>query len=377
MDREDRKYGAMREATDREVYRSADEIYQGGGAVREVYCSDECSVMSQTGQGEYLTEQAGRKHREETGSRVRSAYRRMRRLWQLGAAVCSVTVVAAAVPQSQAAREPAEVVESEAVSEATEAVDTAAVPVETTAVEIIPEEEEIYGQADTLELTAEETSFLEELRAAMESEDVGSLEAVVLRPEFKQLAYKFWYVDSEEELVEYYETYVYTDGAAKRMGLADGDSLSIAFIEEGAYVYLGNISNFQADSYGRYFAYYTGGGLIERDFYKGYFAASQADGDGELSFTIEFTDGNTSGNHTGSFIGVFKAADFYSGTVVLDYSPTAVFTFTAEDGVFVQGITTDATGSYDSGVAGESANGYNPPVNVILLTNRGLDLEEE
>ena len=198
-------------------------------------------------------------------------------MWQLAAASCCVTVIAAAIPQSQAVKKPAATVQSERASEEAEAVEAAAVPVETTVAEAIPEEKEEAGQPDTLELTADEIAFLESLRAAMESEDMGAIEAVVVDSRFGQMANKFRYLDLENER-QYFETYVYTDGAAKRMGLADGECLSIALMDRAAFVLLGNISNSTADSFGRYFYYNDGNGLIERILYRGYFAASQAEG---------------------------------------------------------------------------------------------------
>lgn len=197
---------------------------------------------------------------------------------------------------------------------------------------------------------------------------MGAIEAVVVDSRFGQMANKFRYLDLENER-QYFETYVYTDGAAKRMGLADGECLSIALMDRAAFVLLGNISNSTADSFGRYFYYNDGNGLIERILYRGYFAASQAEGEGELTSTIEFTNGNTRGDHSSSYTGVFKDGFLYSGTMAEDYYDSAVFHMTVEDGVIVQSVTTDETGSYDGGNTGEPARDYQMPVEVMLLTN--------
>ena len=81
---------------DREFYQGADEFYQGpqeDWADREVYRTGELNVMGQQGRGEYLSDNVGEKRRERGEARPHSFYKNIRRMWQLAAASCCVTVL--------------------------------------------------------------------------------------------------------------------------------------------------------------------------------------------------------------------------------------------------------------------------------------------
>ena len=204
------------------------------------------------------------------------------------------------------------------------------------------EEQAVEEQTAGLELSADEVELLNSLWAALESDDMGTVESMVLSPEFVQITNRFQYENVEDKLF-YDERYVYTNGEARKAGKADGETLvMVHFSEEyedsqGFFeVYLGTVRNDRMGNYSRYFSYDNSGDVVTRTTYRGEFADSRENGAGEWSCDIAFTGDNSDASNFRRAVGEFKDGFLYNGEFIEQQTNGSyVSTTTVENGIIV------------------------------------------
>ncbi|MCC8060534.1 MAG: hypothetical protein LIO81_06800 [Clostridiales bacterium] len=319
-----------------EIY--GEEVKKEKFSDREIYQTNEFHATAQNGRGEYHTVENMSTNADDgtqTGDRPNHSSRKLaRRMQYFFTAACCVAVIAVSTPKTGTAEVSVEM--SEESFEETEAV-----PFVETGAE---EEEEKYSEdndenpsiPDTLELSSEEVEFLNQLWTAIDADDMETMDAMRSSDIPKQITrhFLFNHGDGLYSHNGYDEIYVYTDGEARRIDLVDGEAL---FIDSNPYnndllVCKSYISNSTLDGYGKWFRFNS----YDSYYYKGIFADSTFNGEGEYCFdAVSFTENGSKLNVIARFTGDFRDGYLYNG----EFSRSSL-TGTITDGVVVHSMNT-------------------------------------
>lgn len=349
MDREIKRRDAKPECKDTEFYRGADEFW--GSSIREEEKEDSEIYRTSEFGG------SGRKNREE---RQPFSKRFKRMQYVLVSSCCAAVVAVTGMTQDKRAIEANASVKIETeesfVTEPSSPEEPAETLTETTGETM--EEQTVEEQAAGLELSADEVEFLNSLWSALESDDMGTVESMVLSPEFVQITNRFQYENVEDDLF-YDERYVYTNGEARKAGKADGETLVMVEYRDAQgffEVYLGTVRNRRMEDYCRYFSYDNSGDTVTRTTYRGEFADSRENGAGEWSSEITFTGDNADASNFRRAVGEFKDGFLYNGEFTGQQTDGSyVSTTTVENGIIVheQSVSQDGIVSSQEDLYGE------------------------
>ena len=182
MDKEIKERNAKRGSKDMEFFHGADE-----------FCGNSFKEEKNADSEIYRTKEFGGSGRRNCREQESFGKKMRRMLYVLASAGCAASMVITGTAQEERAIQTESVEEME-----TETAPTAQLAESETLAETAAEV--IEEPADTLQLEPDEIEFLDSLWRAMESDDMGTVESMVLSPEYIPLSGKFQYEDVENKI---------------------------------------------------------------------------------------------------------------------------------------------------------------------------------